>query len=278
MTVMANDISEHQLITHEAIQYYNSCSKRKLSEFSRKNLIISNTEEDINLFRKWFSYSHYYSPRKDVSTWRGTSMDRILKSEEYLEGFRAQLKSSVIGVQLALSEVGHVIHHIQDSAVPTHLVPIKHWLNDAFEGYRGKKTYAFRCKDFVSTASPHQQLEASAHQTLNSLSQKFLGLKNGTSIALDWNYFWFDGGQKWGSYGYFGNNFGQTAILTSAGLYEIPVQVYEDYWNERRTQSLTRSVQILYWFFSVFTEDQKTSRVEMSDGSEVNIDQLLFEH
>src|SRR5262245_54029681 len=74
----ASGIKDHATMTYESIEQFENCIGRKLSAFARENLVVSNVDEDINLVRKWFSYSHFYNPYKDVATWRGTSMDRMI--------------------------------------------------------------------------------------------------------------------------------------------------------------------------------------------------------
>ncbi len=276
----ASSIKDHAAISYEAVAQLERCIGRKLTSFAKENFVLSNVNEDINLFRKWLAYSHFYNPHKNVSTWRGTSMNRMLDSQNYLINWKKNLSesSNAMGVQLALGELGHLVHHVQDSAVPSHVVPVKHWLQDAFEEY-SVKTNAINldCAEVPNETLPSEQLQASALQTLSALKESISGRFRGSIRTLNWDYFWYDNGDKFGTYGYFGNKFGQTNIQTPSGNFEIPSKSYQDFWLARRTQATYRTTQLLYWFFSNLVTGKGHSRIQMSDGKEISLEELLFE-
>ncbi len=276
----ASDIREHSAMTSEAIAQFEACFPKNLSPYVREILLYSNISEDLNLVEKWGFYSHFYNPHKDVSTWRGTSFNRVQDAEAFLTGWKKSLREnySVLMVSGALSELGQVIHHIQDSAVPTHVIPVKHWLSDGFEGYRAPAfSTSFSCGEFFENNSPTQQIRQSALETLASLKQNFAGTKDNKPINLNWDYFWYDTGAKFGSYGYFGNAFGQTRIQTPGGIYEVPAQVYRKYWLDRREQSIRHTAKAMYWFFSNLLTTHHRNNVVMQDGSSMDLEAILFE-
>jgi hypothetical protein len=278
--LQASSIKDHATMSYEAAAQFERCVGRKLSAFAKENFVQSNVNEDLNLVRKWLGYSHFYNPQKDVSTWRGTSMNRMVDSQNYLVSWKQSLSenSNVVGVQLALSELGHLVHHVQDSTVPSHVVPVKHWLHDAFEEYSAKyQVITLNCAEVPNSILPTDQLRQSALQTLSALKDNIQTNFRNTTRSLNWDYFWYDTGSKFGSYGYFGNKFGQTNITTPSGNFEISPDSYRDFWLARRTQSIHRSAQLLYWFFSNLIIEKGHSRVQMSDGTEISLEELLFE-
>jgi hypothetical protein len=278
-SVGASDIREHAAVTTLAIEQFEKCFPKKLSAFTRQNLIFSDVEEDINLIQKWVQYSHYYNPKKDLSTWRGTSMNRVDDAQNYLMMWRRQPRTTTLSVQYALTEIGHIIHHIQDSSVPSHVVPVKHWLHDAFENYNGTKNdISISCAEIANQTEPIEQLKTSATETLTSLQKNFEGQKNGQKINLSWDYFWFSVGDKFGSYGYFGNNFGINKIIKPKGVYEVSTEVYNQFWNERRRQSIRNTAQIFYWFFSAIPSGNPRYSSEGAKLPKKSIAEILFDN
>jgi hypothetical protein len=253
MPAFAYSVSEHASITADTIDQFQLCFPHKLSQLTRENLIFSNMEEDLNLLQKWVRYSHFYNPYKDLSTWRGTSLDRVRDSSAFLANWRLQAASgaSVLSVEEAVREVGHVIHHIQDSAVPPHVVPVKHWLRDGFERYHADSTErAFTCADLMGPVNPSEELRTSALETLASLKGTFQVLYDGQPRTIDWSYYWRDTGELWGSYGLFGNGFGSPHLMVDGGDYEISPEAYKSFWLARRWQAMRHTARILQWFFS----------------------------
>lgn len=279
----SSTLKDHSSITEEAITAFQLCFPKKISRFSREVLVFSNLSEDLNLVRKWIRYSHYYHPEKDLSTWRGSSMDRISDSQTYLTYWKNNLttNSSFMGVHEAINRLGNVIHHIQDSTVPSHVIPVNHWMSDAFERYSGElSTVAVNCSEIVSAIPPSELLKESAYETLTSLKNSFpatISSKDGSKeVQLNWDYFWFDTKDRFGSYGYLGNNFGKTKILRNDGTYEIASETYRKFWQERRNQSVKRTAQALYWFFGNLI-NKKSLRTTVQESSDFLLEDLIFE-
>lgn len=280
LQVPASSINDHAAMTYESIAQFEQCLGRKLSSFARENLVLSNVDEDMNLFRKWLSYSHFYNPYKNVATWRGTSMNRMIDSQNFVLEWKRNINanSSAIGVQSAISELGHLIHHVQDSTVPAHVVPVKHWLSDAYESYAPRvEAISLNCSELTNSLTPAEQLRESAIQTLNSLGESFQARFRGKMRTLNWEYFWYDNKEKFGSYGYFGNKFGSTSIATPSGVFDVPEETYRNFWLARRKQGVQRTAQLLHWFFANLITAHGHSRIQMSDGSEVSLEEFLFE-
>ncbi|MGZ3688341.1 MAG: hypothetical protein ACXVBW_08580 [Bdellovibrionota bacterium] len=112
----AYHLSEHEQITRRAVAELNDCVPGLVPDQDAAVLVAADLAEDLNLFRKWFRYSHYFNPVKPIHLLRRDSLERV----EGLEG-------------RALEELGAILHHLQDMSVPAHVVPIEHGARDEFE-------------------------------------------------------------------------------------------------------------------------------------------------
>ncbi len=123
----AFQLEGHRVLTERAIALERSACPA-LAEWSSV-LIGANLAEDLNLAVKWGRHSHYYRPVGAVDTgWRSTSEVRV-------EGLAAELDAALEAgnIGAAWGELGRILHHVQDMASPSHVVPVKHGLDDPFE-------------------------------------------------------------------------------------------------------------------------------------------------
>lgn len=188
-------VGEHEALTRAAFQEAQECLPALKSESFQQEIISANLDEDRNIVRKWSRDSHYYSPVRELSMWRRTSMDRILD-------IQGDTRSNITWV------IGVLLHHIQDAAVPAHVVPINHWIDDGFEAFEaGVPEPDTACSPhgaFVEMRRPSEVLQRMAELTLYA--------------AVDthpWNRFWREGsGKSFGSYGELGDVFGRSNVLS----------------------------------------------------------------
>src|SRR4051812_11951409 len=74
----AFSLTDHTLITTQAVTEFNACIPHALSEEDLKVLDRSDLMEDLNLVNKWMWYSHYYRPFEALDLyWRSDSSGRV---------------------------------------------------------------------------------------------------------------------------------------------------------------------------------------------------------
>lgn len=246
----ANAIGEHIVITNLAIDTYQRCTGRAVPEILREVLVHSDVDEDINLIRKWVSYSHYYNPRKQVKMWRNTSDVRVLNLQNDIEnGTRNDGY-----LQNSYERLGHLIHHFQDSTVPAHVVPIKHWLRDQYESYyryHETRTEPLDCGFAFqeNLETPMEILKNTAEATLKNMEEKWNVFFEGKPASISWNLFWQPSpGEGFGSYGPFGNSFGNQKVTLNGVSFDVPESAYKGFHEIQTELAVKASVQALLWF------------------------------
>jgi hypothetical protein len=199
-SAFAFGLSDHQLITRQAVAEYNVCAQAPLSDDALDELVRENLDEDLNLIRKWGHYSHYYHPEKPLQ-----DLHR-LNSSMRIVSLLARMQRS----QMGLDDLGHAIHHLQDMASPPHVVPVRHGLNDGFEGF-----------DLNPTEQPFWEMSAERCAGLESWRASFRGdlmtlldeaaLETLQRARTPWaQLFWIErSGPRFGAYGSLGNSFGK---------------------------------------------------------------------
>lgn len=188
-------IDEHRALTRAAIEEALECLPALNSEGLQNEIVEANLDEDRNFLRKWGRDSHYYSPVRELDMRRRSSMDRVID----LQGDTRSRRSQVIGV---------LLHHIQDAAVPAHVVPINHWVDDGFEAFRTKPPERdATCEPrspFADLRRPSEVLQRVAELTLHA-----------SVDTHPWNRFWREGsGRSFGSYGELGDVFGRSNAVS----------------------------------------------------------------
>ena len=130
LPAQAFQLEGHRAITRQAI----ALETESCPALARWQSVVTaaNVGEDLNLPVKWGRHSHYYRPVGEVDTgWRSTSEVRVAALADDLESAIQSGNSSA-----AWSEIGRILHHVQDMASPPHVVPVKHGLDDPFEARR----------------------------------------------------------------------------------------------------------------------------------------------
>lgn len=241
-SAQAYHIDDHKAIMHQAFVELADCFQNASTLLDLEWLSSGDVDEDTDLLEKWTTYSHYYNPYKKLNMIREDSSGRIddLAPEFRHTGFISTNE---------MSDLGHAIHHFQDMTVPSHVVPVSHWLFDGFETYdfSGDISSGWTCEDLVAMQQSDMLtiLRETAIQTLTNISNSKLtfvstvgDVKN--TVQTDATAFWQESdNDDFGEYGYLGNNFGQTQF--SAG--DIGYQVSNDYYASFKQTQMKLAVQ-----------------------------------
>lgn len=240
-------VSDHEMLTHRAVQLYQRCHALRLAPTEVKSLVAGNVSEDFNLAVKWLKNSHYYHPDKWVRTlYRDDAGYRVqYLTEKLLAGRQPQLRL-----------LGKIMHFVQDVASPPHVVPIVHNLSDGFEKFKlpAAATIAsdLPCPP-ANAAPPPAVLKREALRTLATLSDTAQATRDGEPYEFSWTLFWSEGlGSRFGYYGFLGNNFGQTQAIEVMGhVYRFSHAVFHAYKLARAQQAIVATAETLHWYRSL---------------------------
>jgi len=260
----AFSLSDHRQITEAAFRGIQSCLPSPISDQDARTIQEANLWEDINVLKKWFGYSHFYHPE---------SPSAPLHAEEL--GFRKDSRARVVLAQALLEKgepershklhlIGALVHHLQDMAVPPHVLPVNHFWTDGFE--KLKVTLPPRpafesCEELIQvamssdpTALHHETANETLHEVLEGHLSGITTHRDGrqpevTQIPLTW--FWEEGvGSSFGRYGALGNAFGMTQLTGRDRKILIESTEYARYKSHRLHMALrvTQIILARYWF------------------------------
>ncbi len=209
-------------------------------------MVEANHWEDLNLLRKWTSFSHFYHPEHDFRSLRATSRDRALDLEEQLRNPHESDREALIGKAL---------HHLQDMAAPPHVIPVNHFWTDGFEKLTLTVAPSFgfaSCQDLLDQASKvslselHQSIAEETWKSVRTGSLRGVRVSGSVRkhLALPLLMFWNPNGPgEWGEYGIVGNAFGAEQLNSSMGKFEVPAAEYRRL-KQERLQSALRASQL----------------------------------
>jgi hypothetical protein len=250
----AYHLSDHSTLTMDAINEFNHCFPGIINSSDADILRSSNLNEDLNLFRKEFIYSHYYNPTKKLQMWRKDSMERVTDLQNNLSqptNDGMTLRSDI------LVRIGHIIHHIQDMTVPAHVIPITHANNDGFEIFsvQGPISSDLSCTDIetLSEGDSEKILLETASMTMIELNAfTAIAIKKGTvendSVVLGGVDFWIAAeNQSFGSYGVLGNSYGDNEIATEKGVLVVPNGTYIHFKHAQMKLAVQNTLRVIYW-------------------------------
>ena len=241
---LAFHLGDHTDITRRALKEFEKCYPQVFQKEEPFFLLTSDLEEDLNVVRKDLLFSHYFNPDKVLPMFRKDSLARILD-------LSADLKNDHNSILLYM-HLGHALHHLQDMAVPAHVVPITHGFNDTFETYnlKNKDTeLGLSCHDLEKLAqqipSLPELLVAAARKTLteiDTLSVPITRLDSTgtTNFAVPGRTFWQRvAGNDFGHYGSLGAHFGETEILFAGN---IKIKVSENFYQTFKNHAFQKAV------------------------------------
>ena len=164
-------IPEHSRITVRAVKDLEICGLLPTSwnQVWTEAIVRADENEDYNLFRKWSKYSHYFNPNHTVRQLRADSSLSVMESVQEIQKNSAD--------SLLVSElIGRIIHHVQDSSVPSHVVPVAHASADGFEVFEIDQVYRepISASDCISLSAqePMEVLRSNALSTLSALQEQ----------------------------------------------------------------------------------------------------------
>ncbi|MGZ3649860.1 MAG: hypothetical protein ACXWSC_01650 [Bdellovibrionota bacterium] len=210
-------VDEHVAITRRAILGLEKCGLLPHAWNNSWTDLIgkANEDEDLDVFRKWSKYSHYYNPNHPIDQPRA---DSSLSVRESVAAILQNPRDDVASNQL----IGRIVHHVQDASVPAHAIPVMHAASDGFELLDISSYYAepFSPEDCtgLAAANPMDLLHSNALATLSALQIPVVYKSNGVFRKAPWQgSFWALGaGNAFGSYGTLGDHFGQTAFAADS--------------------------------------------------------------
>ena len=238
-SVQAFGLDDHAWITVIAAEEVRRCmGPEALSRETSALLSEENLGEDLAFLKKFTLFSHYFNPEGTLQfSFRLDSATRVAELQERLHSFGILTfwnRSEV------LHAAGVILHHIQDMAVPAHVLGVTHGLDDGFEGYEVRDVLPPRqgglseeqdCRRISLLARQESYLEthrALARRTLDEhRTQGLRVLKKGQPATLPFAAFWTENpASGWGSYGYLGDRFGETWFVADHVDYEITSEEY----------------------------------------------------
>lgn len=247
-TVSAFSIADHIGITTAALAEYHRCRPGALTFLEERGVLEANIAEDLDPIRKGLIYSHYYSPHRRLGLIRLTSLPAVRNDERSLLGSLSLpevLRPLFEAPEVAL---GHLLHHLQDSASPPHVVPVKHGLSDSFENFpvRVLASSEPECAALTEEAAavPYpQELVRSARATWASVETQLDVTIDGAETRASWaQAFWTPAPrQGFGSYGWAGNRFGVARFTRSGHSVAISTETYVAYKLARIRQAIELS-------------------------------------
>lgn len=214
---MAFHIDDHRMVTHQAFQEFVKCYPQASQLLDLEWLVSADVDEDLNLVQKLLVYSHYYNPYKKLQMMRKDSAGRIT---DLLPLFQ-RVKSDPASAE-EMANLGAIVHHFQDMAVPAHVVPVEHSFWDGFESlkFTADISSGLSCSQLMVSqiADPMTILNETAEETLQTLKNTSFSLvqcPKGCETSpvqkttVDGSAYWQESSDDgFGDYGQLENNFG----------------------------------------------------------------------
>lgn len=251
LSANAYHLGDHSAVTHEAFQELVRCFPKAQTLLNVEWITSADLNEDIDLVTKWLFYSHYYNPDKELEMRRADSSERV-------GGLASILKHpSAEGIDIMeMSTLGHMIHHLQDATVPSHVVPVDHSMWDGFETYdvNGFNS-GLTCGQIAALPieDPLVTLKETALQTLNNIHGfRFDFVTNTAGITnrlmAVGTAFWQESkDNSFGQYGYLGNNFGETSFEINGVDYQIAATNYQNFKKQQLRLAVQATLRGLMW-------------------------------
>lgn len=241
-------LDDHKRIMIQAMNEMQACLPGKLTAASQRIIWQSDLQEDINILLKDTFYSHFYNPNKKLAMLRFDSSVRVKDEQSGL----MKMVNTVddLNQQSNSSGLGAAAHHIQDMAVPAHVVPVMHGLGDGFETYpfEGDISSGWSCAE-IAKFSGSQDLLAILKETALLTLAKVQGTQyNGLSGEGFWKG---SSDNQFGDYGVAGNNFGQAKILINGRTLTIDPQFYSSFKQAQMRLAVQQSIKALYWYLGL---------------------------
>lgn len=224
----AFSVPDHEAMTRASVDAALAAGHAELAAH-RETIVEGSRAEDLNLHVKWTGYHHFFHP--------GTSLDSSFRKDS---GARvrvlwaeAEEAASNGDLARAFDRVGHLVHHIQDMAVPMHVVPVMHGLSDRFEQHAARQALVHEGRNLEPLSGAEAQL-ALARETLEVVRTGALRVQGGT---IPWSAFWAapatPGPGAFGAYGVVGNAFDSKEVRWQGRTWKVDPAEYDDFVDAR---------------------------------------------
>ncbi len=241
----AFSVTNHESLTRAALDAALTDEGTASLAAHREALVSGSRKEDLNLHVKWTGWNHFFRP--------GTSLDTSIRkdSSARVRALWREVEEAASHGDLARAygRVGHLVHHIQDMAVPMHVVPVMHDLSDHFEQQRiGPQALAAPSARRLEPMSGEEAQVSLALETLLVVRSGVLEVEGGT---LPWSAFWAEptgtAPGTFGHYGAAGNAFGLTEVSWEGRTWTVSADTYEAFVTARARAALDYSRAFLVW-------------------------------
>lgn len=239
----AFSVPDHEAMTRASVDAVLAAGQHPGLAAHRAAIVEGSRAEDLNLHVKWTGYHHFFHP--------GTSLDSSFRKDS---GTRvrvlwaeAEEAASNGDLARAFDRVGHLVHHIQDMAVPMHVVPVMHGLSDRFEQHAAKQALVAQGRKLEPLSGAEAQL-ALARETLEVVRRGSLPVEGG---AIPWSAFWAEPGTRgpgaFGGYGAVGNAFDSKEVRWQGRTWKVDPSAYDDFVDARVESAVAYSRAFLLW-------------------------------
>lgn len=239
----AFSVPDHEAMTRASVDAALAAGDVPQLAAHRAAVVEGSRAEDLNLHVKWTGYHHFFHP--------GTSLDSSFRKDS---GARvrvlwdeAEEAASNGDLARAFDRVGHLVHHIQDMAVPLHVVPVMHGLSDRFEQHAARQALLRQGRELEPLSGTEAQL-ALARETLEVVRTGSLPVEGG---AIPWSAFWTEPGARgpgaFGGYGAVGNAFDAKEVRWRGRTWKVDPSAYDDFVDARVESAVAYSRAFLRW-------------------------------
>ncbi|HEX8436984.1 hypothetical protein [Archangium sp.] len=239
----AFSVPDHETMTRASVDAVLASGDLPQLAAHRATVVEGSRAEDLNLPVKWTGYHHFFHP--------GTSLDSSFRKDSgaRVRVLWAEAEEAARNGDLsrAFDRVGHLVHHIQDMAVPMHVVPVMHGLSDRFEQHAARQALLSVGRELAPLSGEEAQL-ALARETLEVVRTGSLPVEGG---AIPWSAFWAEpttrGPGAFGAYGVAGNAFDSTEVRWQGRTWKADPSAYEDFVDARVESAVAYSRAFLLW-------------------------------
>jgi hypothetical protein len=238
----AFSVPDHEALTRASLDAALRAGELPQLAAHREAVVEGSRAEDLNLHVKWTGWHHFFHPEATLdSPFRRGSSARVRALWE-----EAEEAASHGDLARAFDRVGHLAHHIQDMAVPMHVLPVMHGLSDRFEQHGVRRALERQPGREVAPLSGEEAQLALALETLERVRTGTLPAEGG---ALPWSAFWAAPSKPgtFGGYGEAGNAFGARVVRWRGRPWKVEPAVYEDFLDARVEAAVAYTRAFLLW-------------------------------
>ncbi len=253
-------VDNHEMITEVAIGHFNRCldeghlgSLSQISEKERRTLVDGNLHEDllgpIRRLKQW----HFWDPKRRNDN--GKYINKTLHKR--FDAVEKSIFKPLDFFSSKYSELGHLLHYLQDVTVPSHVVPIFHpapplFKSDGFDKY-AIDTYnlenetSFNCSSLISAlpSNFNELLDSYAKYTLKSIKEVIPAKGN---KKYTWRLFWKEAkkNKRFGKYGKVGNRFGKEMEVKKIDTpFFMTREIYNNFAKNLHEKALQATIQAI---------------------------------